>query len=100
MSDDEIFHEVVEDAVDEMLTPTLRHSEDSPRVPSGVSSGTSSGPSFGSPSLVSSKQPPGPKPSSSKSILACPYSGCKNTYKTQKGYENHIFTHKISGKFS
>ncbi|KAK3920608.1 Phospholipase A1 member A [Frankliniella fusca] len=94
MSDEDVFDDVVEDAIDEFITPTLRPNEDSPGVPSGVSSG--SGPSTSSPAVQAEPVTGRAQRKSTGTVLACSYSGCKKSYKTQKGYDNHVFTHKIT----
>ncbi|KAK3915052.1 Phospholipase A1 member A [Frankliniella fusca] len=94
MSDEDVFDDVVEDAIDEFITPTLRPNEDSPGVPSGVSSG--SGPSTSSPAVQAEPVTGRAQRKSTGTVLACSYRGCKKSYKTQKGYDNHVFTHKIT----
>ncbi|KAK3931798.1 Atromentin synthetase nps3 [Frankliniella fusca] len=93
MSDD-IF-EAVEVVVDEFLTPTLRPNEDSPGVPSGVSSGSGTSVDAPPPSSISTGKGTGPK-KKDQTLISCTYSGCKKSYKTVKGFENHVFTHKIT----
>ncbi|KAK3916475.1 Enolase, partial [Frankliniella fusca] len=83
MSDD-IF-EAVRVVVDEFLTPALRPNEDSPGVPSVVSSGRGTSVDTPPPSSISTGKGRGPK-KKDQTLISCTYSGCKKSYKTVKAF--------------
>ena len=99
MSDEDVFDLVIADTIDVNVSPHGKG--DSPIVSSGVSSQEPGPIPIPRPNSDSPQVPPQAAPAKTgkpeTDLMHCPYDRCKKTYKTKKGYDNHIFVHEISG---